>query len=134
MPRRSTSFAPAPRRARRTAPCGRCSTSILGSIAETLAGPVLGSQAATVLRPAVAAVPPDALMVGLGPEGAGFLRAVFTEYLPSESELLLLRLGAQSLDDATAARAADNPKEARAAVRQLLAILQRLGLPSGQKF
>ena len=91
------------------------------------------TQTATVSRPVVADAPPDALLVGLAADGAAFLRAVYAEYTPSEAEGLLLRLAAQSLDDATAARGGGDSQGQRAAVRQVLAILQRLGLPAGER-
>jgi hypothetical protein len=81
---------------------------------------------ATVAAP-VAATP---FVDGLGADGTAFMRAMFAEYVPTEGEGHILRLAAHALDDHAAARAARDLKAARAAVRQVLAVLQRLGIPA----
>ena len=76
--------------------------------------------------------PSEALLAGLADEGRSFLRAVYAEYAVTEMEGLVLRLAAEGLDDAAVARQRGDAKSARAAVRQVLAVLQRLGLPAAK--
>ena len=80
-------------------------------------------------RAAAPAVPSPALLAGLEADGAHFLAACFTEYEPTVVEARLLRLAADMLDDARAARLRGEAKEERAAIRTLLGILQRLNFP-----
>ncbi len=82
---------------------------------------------ATARAIAAHAEPPAELLEGLGEPGATFLRAVFRDFDPSAAEGHIARVAAQSYDDAATARAAGDMKAARAAVRQFLAALQRLG-------
>lgn len=87
-------------------------------------------EATAVARQPVSVEPPGAMLAGLEAHGAAFMRAIYAEYSPSEAEGLILRLGAEALDDAAAARLRNDMKAARAAVRQVLSVLQRLGLPA----
>ena len=73
--------------------------------------------------------PPAEVLMGVGENGGAFLRAVYRENEVSLSDALVLRLAAVALDDVEAARAAGDLKRERAAVRQVLAVLQRLGWP-----
>ncbi len=87
--------------------------------------PTLG---AVALQPAIPE-PPAAALVGLGPQGQEFMRASFTDYEFSVMETEVLRLAGRCRDDEAQAREAGDLKSARAAARQFLAALQRLGLP-----
>jgi hypothetical protein len=79
--------------------------------------------------PVPGAEPPSELLAGLGADGARFLRDVYAEFECGALEGHVLRIAAQALDDAEQARARGDAKTVRASVRQLLAALQRLGLP-----
>ena len=85
----------------------------------------------TTLAPAV---PPTALLAGLGPDGRGFMKAAFREYDVTVFEGHVLKLAAHGVDDAASARAANDLKAVRAAVRQVLGVLQRLGLPAPDRW
>lgn len=89
------------------------------------------TRAADVVMPArpVNADPPEAVTRGLGPSGLTFVRAMYGEYAPSDAEGLLLRLAGLAMDDEARARAEADLKSARAATRQVLGILLRLGFP-----
>ena len=73
--------------------------------------------------------PPAALLDGLGKRGRAFVRDVFAELEPNRVEMHVLRVAAEALDDAHAARDGGDHKASRAAVRQFLAACGRLGLP-----
>ena len=79
--------------------------------------------------------PPDPrLLEGLGGDGQRFFEAVWTDYELTMAEACILRLGAEALDDSVTARADGDVKSARASVRQLLAVLGRLGLPASDRW
>jgi hypothetical protein len=61
------------------------------------------------------------------------MRAIFQEYAPTAAEGLVLRIAAEALDDAENARVRDDLKAVRASIRQFLAVLQRLGLPTSER-
>jgi hypothetical protein len=69
------------------------------------------------------------VLEGLGPEGARLVRAVFADYQVSAVEAMVLRVAALSLDDASTLRTSNDTKGARAAHRQFLQAMGRLGLP-----
>jgi hypothetical protein len=87
--------------------------------------PTIGATA-----PAVSlAEPPAALLDGLGPAGRKFLCAAYRDFELGDTEGHVARVAAQAYDDAEHAREHGDMKAARAAVRQFLAAIQRLGLP-----
>jgi hypothetical protein len=73
------------------------------------------------------------LLRGLGPRGKKFVRDAFADFTVGKIESHLIRLAAESLDDADRARAAGDEKSARAAGRQFLQTCQRLGFPFPEK-
>jgi hypothetical protein len=73
--------------------------------------------------------PPADVVEGLGPDGERLVRAIYRECEVSGIEAAIARVAALSLDDAAAARRANDAKSARAAHRQFLAAMGRLGLP-----
>ena len=83
---------------------------------------------ASVLPSAVEEPPPE-LLERLGVSGQRFIRDALTDYEFTVFEAHLLRVAAEAYDDAAAARGRGDLKGVRAAVRQFLATLQRLGVP-----
>lgn len=86
----------------------------------------------STLAPAgvVSVEPPPELLTGLQAAGARFVRDSFGEFDFTSVERHVLRIAAEAYDDAAEARGRGDTKGARAAVRQFLAAMQRLGLPS----
>jgi hypothetical protein len=75
------------------------------------------------------AKPPASLLQGLGAAGKKFIRDAYDGYEFSGLEAHVLRTAALAYDDAATARERGDVKGARAATRQFLAAMQRLGLP-----
>jgi len=74
--------------------------------------------------------PPGWCLAGLGVAAQRFVRAVYAECEVGQTEAHVLRHAAEAYDDVVRARRARDSKAARAASRQFLAALQRLGLPA----
>ncbi|MBI3046849.1 MAG: hypothetical protein HYY76_00910 [Acidobacteria bacterium] len=94
-------------------------------------GPLAPARAKVLPMPALSPVePPGWLLTGLGVAAQRFVRAVYTECEVTATEGHILRIAAEAFDDSTRARRARDGKAARAASRQFLMALQRLGLPA----
>lgn len=79
------------------------------------------------------AEPPHHLLDGLGADGVRFVQGTFADFEVGRTEASVVRLAGQALDDIAMARAAGDLKSARAAGRQFLAALQRLGIPTQER-
>jgi len=99
-------------------------------------GPRPAVVGALAMAPAVnvAQAPPATLLAGLGESGVRFLRSAYADFEQiGNMEGEVLRVAAEAYDDAAMARARGDLKSARAAVRQFLAALQRLGWPKPER-
>lgn len=77
--------------------------------------------------------PPSWLLRGLGTSGKRFLRDLYSDCVVGRVEGHIGRIAAECLDDLAAARRVKDVKAARAASRQFLTAVQRLGLPTAEK-